>query len=618
MTSVVTKQIIEQLKDDSHPSIVLLDGDWGIGKTHLIENELKPLAELDKAFFGDFHYLSAYGLSKVTEFQDQVASLFLANNTQGSRLVSGLLQHVSSAAQVVGADKSEAGLVQGVASGLSGMVRQGALKNLKDMTIVLDDLERINNIGLIVDILGTCLRFAEQNKLKIIVVANSTAIKDSSKIEKTFSDVIKLTRDTDKLISILKEFYGDSFCSIIEKALTNTIEGVKQINPNINNLRVLKRIVNRILKLFGRIKKIDGIDREASLELVSHQIAGICLYSYAKEYKEVDMVNFFEKCIPSMQAAILSKIAESKDGNSKDLDKELAQKEFDIVFGRYYLTNGNPTIPFCFNNLVPDISDDEFINQLGLPRLKHPIDRLPTSLYSLTDAEFDVAVNALDQLLFNTENVDYYEWVSACDTYDFLAEHHYIDVSEEQALAKLLERLKQENVIDPSSLNKNGSFRRSLRLSEGLRSDEFKVQLQKYINEAKVMKEEEFVQLFYTDWQTAISEKTQEDYTFEPLFHYFDIPKLAKSIEKWAPTSINDFVIFIKKRNSTNYSKLSKAELPSIKELCGQLDELLPKIERRLVKGVLTELRNELQISVSLGDKAIADDIAREESEAES
>jgi hypothetical protein len=617
MASIVTKQIIEQLKDNSHPSIVLLDGDWGIGKTHLIENELKPLVENDEGFWGEFHYLSAYGLSTVTEFQDQVASLYLANNTKGSSLVNNLLQHVSSAAQVVGADKSEAGLVQGLASGLSGMVRQGALKNLKDMTIVLDDLERINNKGLIVDILGTCLRFAEQNKLKVIVVANSAAIEDLSKIEKTFSDVIKLTRNTDELISILKESYGDHFCSIIEKALTVTIESVKRINPHINNLRVLKRIVNRILKLYERIKDITGVDKEASLELLSHQIAGICLYSYGKEYKEIDMVNFFEKCIPTMQAAILANMTGSQGGNSISPDKELVQKEFDIVFGRYYLTNGNPTIPFCFNNLVPQLSDDEIINQFALPRLMHPIDRLSTNLYSLTYEEFDTAVDALDQLLFNTENADYYEWVSGCDTYYFLAEHNYIDISEDQALKKLFERLGQEKVIDPSSLHKNESFRRRLRLSEGLRSEEFKAQLQKYINEANVIKEEEFVQLFYTDWQTAISENTQEDYTVEPLFHNFDISKLAKSIAKWSPTSINDFIIFIKKRNSTSYSTRDNADLSCLKELCSQLDEILPKVIHRLVKGVLTELRNELQISVNFGDEAIAEGKAREKAEAE-
>ncbi|SKC32544.1 hypothetical protein CZ809_02060 [Photobacterium piscicola] len=84
MKNLVTLQIIEQLKDTSHPPIVLLDGAWGVGKTYLIENGIKPQIELDKACFGDFHYLSAYGMRSVTDFQDQVVSLYLSKQKECS------------------------------------------------------------------------------------------------------------------------------------------------------------------------------------------------------------------------------------------------------------------------------------------------------------------------------------------------------------------------------------------------------------------------------------------------------------------------------------------------------------------------------------------------------
>ena len=70
MTNKATQQIIEQLKDSSHPPIILLDGAWGIGKTHLIYNELCPLIESNPQEFGDYHYVSAFGIKSVTEFQD--------------------------------------------------------------------------------------------------------------------------------------------------------------------------------------------------------------------------------------------------------------------------------------------------------------------------------------------------------------------------------------------------------------------------------------------------------------------------------------------------------------------------------------------------------------------
>lgn len=607
MTSVVTQQIIEQLKDDSHPPIVLLDGDWGIGKTHLIENELKPLVETDVSYFGDFHYLSAYGLSKVTEFQDQVASLFLTNHKEGSSVVNGALKHVSTIAKAFGADNSEAGLIQGLMSGASGMVRQGTLNNLSNMTIVLDDLERINDQKLIADILGTCLRFAEHNKLKIVIVANSKAIADNTKLEKTFSDIIKLTRTTNELVNIVKEHYGSSFDPVIEEALTTIIEKVKIINPHINNLRVLKRIVNRICKLRKRIDAIDGIDTNTALRTISHQISGICLYAYAKEYKESDITDFFDKCTETLDTLILEKISDSEGTDNKEFSQKQVRQEFNTVFGWHNSTVSKIIIHYCFSNLIPDLSDEEFIKQLSLPRLTSPIDKL-NNLYLLTEEEFAEGVDVLEKLLFNTQNADYYDWVTGCDTYLFLIENNYVEKEKSQIISALKASLAQRKTIDPSSLNNSGGFRRRLRLNDDLRSEEFKSLLQNYIEDAKHLKDRDFAKLFYADWQTAVLKTNQVDYNFEPLFHYFEQEELLKSILHWSPSAIDKFITFIKGRNNVPYPIIHKTEFPFLDSFIPLLEAKIADVEEKIRKGVLTELSNELKVSLDLGQQTMEQD----------
>ena len=65
------------LTDDSFPPMVLLDGEWGCGKTHFVRKELAPKLEA-KLFPNNQHscsYLSVYGLSSIDDFRNRILSL---------------------------------------------------------------------------------------------------------------------------------------------------------------------------------------------------------------------------------------------------------------------------------------------------------------------------------------------------------------------------------------------------------------------------------------------------------------------------------------------------------------------------------------------------------------
>lgn len=294
MTSNTTLQIIEQLKDSSHPSIVLLDGAWGIGKTHLIENELQPIIKSRNKEFGDYHYISAFGIKSVTEFQDQIVSLYISNQKDGSEYLKTLANYSGKLARLCGSSSDESGIIKGVISGTTGYLRQNAIQNLKDITLVVDDLERLTDEKLIADIMGTCLRFAEQNQIKIIVVANANAFTDKSKVEKSFSDVIRFTRTTDELLTVISQIYDGKLDPMIEDSFFRTLNHARSNNIIINNLRVLQRAINRIIKLTKKIQSIECIDKNRSIEKLTQHIVLITLYCYSNALDRDGFVSIVE------------------------------------------------------------------------------------------------------------------------------------------------------------------------------------------------------------------------------------------------------------------------------------------------------------------------------------
>lgn len=602
MTSLVTQQIIEQLKDESHPPIILLNGDWGVGKTHLIEHELKNEIEASKQDFGDYHYLSAYGMKNVTDFQDQVVSLYLSNQKEGSSYVSAGLEQVGNFARLLGADKSESGLVQGVMSGLTGAVRQSTLQNLSDMTIILDDLERLTDSKTIADILGTCLRFAEHNKkIKIIVVANEDALQDKSKVEKTFSDIIKLSRSSDELISILSEIYTSEFEFTIKVSLQKSLAKFKKLKLNINNLRVLQRSVNRIIKLKNRVDTIEGLDLIQSHQIITQQIIGVCFLIYAKSYTEKDFNDFLDNdsCWNTLKVNVKKILAER---NRKNVDENISEDEQKIldrdsmirtIFDSIGLSKD--IVNFCFTNLLPSYDDDEIVNKLGLPMETSPLDQMIKGyFFNLSEEDFLRGSIELEQFLFNGEGKDYAQWLAACEAYIFFINNNYIEKNKTDELDKLKNILAEGNIIDPLSVG-NGSFSRRHKVPHEINNDEFKSLLGSFVIKSKQHKNEEFRDAFYNNWEQAISDSLN-NYENESFLHNLDATILSEKVMDWKGSDIIEFISFVKARYAvSNARDHYKEEWIFIPQFIDKLKLKQEGISGRLKAGMLYELIQEFE-----------------------
>ncbi|OUS68891.1 hypothetical protein B5G52_18350 [Pseudoalteromonas sp. A601] len=605
MAGKATKQIIEQLKDSSHPPIVLLDGAWGIGKTYLIDNELSPLIESDPQEFGDYHYISVFGIQNVTEFQDQIVSLYISNQKEGSKYLDGLTNLSSKLARMCGADVSEAGVIQGVISGTTGFLRQKAIQNMKDVTLVVDDLERLTDEKLIADIMGTCLRFAENNKIKIIAVANVAALKDKNKIEKSFSDVIKLTRTTEELLTIINQIYNDVLEPAVEKVIFQTINQAQTFNIDINNLRVLQRAVNRIIKLMKRVGDIEEIDQRRSAEMLTQHILLLTLYCYSNKLNWEDFVLILSNTKKWRTHQLTVARARKKDQPQveKLSEEELRQKTlFDQLSS---LLNGLPFIDvlaeYCFTNLVPELSDEEFIKRFQLPRPSNPIDIFKAhTFYSFTtEDEFELGIKQLEELLFTMNNVNWSDWVICCDTYLFMYERGYFENANIPKLTNKLEtRVLEDGVIDLDTVNNSRLNFRDYK-SNQIRTASFEQAINKIYQRSESKHEASITESFLKDWRKTIH-KPQYHIENKPFFHSIDHEKLAGAIAQWTAMEIADFVGFIRKRYLiANHLEKDKLELPAIDQLSMQLELKRKDIPGRLQKGVLKELIVELKNAVT-------------------
>lgn len=607
MTSKVIQQIIEQLKDSSYPPIILLDGDWGIGKTHLINKELKELLESETEEFGDFYYISAFGIQNVSEFQDQVVSLYMSNQEKSSEYIKGVTSFSSKLAQMCGANTSEAGIIQGVISGTTGFLRQKAIENMKNFTLVIDDLERLTNEKLIAEIMGTCLRFAEHNKIKVIAIANVTAFKDKTKVEKSFSDVIKLTRTSEELLNIITD-NNNQMPDSIKKTFFDTIEQAQKDHLNINNLRVLQRAINRVIKLTNKISYIEGIDQNLITKKLTKHIVFLTLYSYTNKLDMDDVKSIVENKQKWLSYSITETIMAQNFDNSKLKKEEFPElnedekRQSELFEQLRSFLNGLPSIAlieYCFTNLVPELNDREFIEQFELPRLATLLDIFKFgSFYNFdSEEEFNDGVNQLKNILFNTDNVNLSDWMLYCDKYLYMNELGYFEGTNISELTKELEvRILKEGVIDLDTaysafLNEKGY------LSHGIKSDSFYSATDELIQRSKSNFNASIMDDFLKNWkQTFDKHRNLIKNEAQPFFHNIDCKKFAEAITQWTTMEIAEFRDFMRERykpyNQLNYDAL---ELPTLELLYQKLDLKRESISGKLKKGILKELVQELK-----------------------
>ncbi|MFA0683453.1 NTPase, partial [Vibrio splendidus] len=176
-----TERIHALLEDRSFPSMVLLDGHWGVGKTYYVKNELQPYL---KNYYPSPYktiYLSLYGVTSLEDFKDRVLSLTYTENKKSSWLTKQGSDLIGSSAQAISGARGVGAALGGVAS----IVKYHYFNRIDNLVLLLDDLERITCEKVRTQVIGECLNLAENKQhIKIVVIGNQDKIGTHADIEK--------------------------------------------------------------------------------------------------------------------------------------------------------------------------------------------------------------------------------------------------------------------------------------------------------------------------------------------------------------------------------------------------------------------------------------------------
>jgi len=260
-------QINAQFTNTILAPVILLDGGWGVGKTHFVTEEY--IKETDR----DCILISLMGITTLQHFHEKLLSQYLLkNNSKQADNASSVLSGVTNTlAKVTGL----APLVESI----SGIAKHTLLNQISNITLIIDDLERVSDSNLRAQILGEvydmCNSNRDRNIQSLVIMNHSMSQLDHSLIEKIFCWHFKYELSMSKAFRI--GFASLNNKTIIESYLTSCLKEIDTFN-----LRVLMRLsesMNQVSSLLESIGE-DKVDIQNSKEHLFKRMIHLSYFYY--------------------------------------------------------------------------------------------------------------------------------------------------------------------------------------------------------------------------------------------------------------------------------------------------------------------------------------------------
>lgn len=212
----ITEILIEYIKEKRYTNAILIDGDWGTGKTFFIKKILlkelkKNVGKKDRCL-----YVSLYGIEDVVQISSKIYAEILVNSVtnffEDKIKKTFIYTGIKLATKLSSTFESWKG------------IRLPSLKdiiNIKNCIIIFDDIERANMD--INKILGYVNDLVEHNEVKAILVANEKEIVENEKYIKIKEKLIGKTIKYAPKLSIV-------YKNILECYIKNNIQLMEYLN----------------------------------------------------------------------------------------------------------------------------------------------------------------------------------------------------------------------------------------------------------------------------------------------------------------------------------------------------------------------------------------------------
>lgn len=374
-------------------NMILIDGEWGIGKSYFVDSVVEKIEEYHKIFvdvllFSDKEQLINHTLNEINTV---LVNAGIRNNSL--RKYRGILKVISESSPIKFGHFLENDSLEIIEKNI-----ENDLEKLgKPIYIIVDNLERVLDKRKIIDILGFLHKVYEissnKTKIKIMTLADSTKILGlenipSDYLDKFFTEKVYLVKvEKNEILNSLIKFIKEENSKFQERidieSFIEAFASFEKIKESIFRLHGYEReFINycrkRILDMDNALKNPRNIEK-----IISDSLREVNNYNYIFKDSEnlqkrifiiqIILSNVYLKFSQSNDSIFLNRetICNFYNNNKKNVDRpRLKEDEFEEVFlleylssymeqNMYYEENELYIISFGFYKIIKRIIDFE-------------------------------------------------------------------------------------------------------------------------------------------------------------------------------------------------------------------------------------------------------------------
>ena len=327
------ESILDYVRSDYTDYAIMINGEWGSGKTYFWNNQVKKKIESLKLNGKKFTtiYMSLYGISNLEEISKKI---FMETSQLMDR---NLRRYMNTNKITTIPEYAKTGIDMANFFGSSsngGRIDYDEFFSTDDKVLCFDDLERANVD--VIDILGYINNFVEHDHIKTIIICNekelSTKIKNSNLEMKTFIATYLLDKqgELNKKDKPMVEKIQDKIEHVFDKAIDYERIKEKLIGETFEYAPQFDYIINGIFMRFEQNRDLIRFLRENTKLIISTfkksgtrnlRILKHALNDFSKIYEEVS--NLYPNTnYRAMQAMLIFTIAVSFEIKAGKITKE--------------------------------------------------------------------------------------------------------------------------------------------------------------------------------------------------------------------------------------------------------------------------------------------------------
>lgn len=638
------KELIESIEDYIRKPYtdyaVMINGEWGSGKTHFWNNKLRQRIENIRNKDGKLYktiYISLYGINSIEEISKKI---FLETNPLMSKT---LKKFVDNADGNVIPEYVKTGIdianLYGAMNTSPNQMDFSKLFSTNDKVLCFDDLERANID--IIDILGYINNYVEHDGIKTILICNEkelaikfknaniemktliatqllkeegVALRDDdneplvakldSKIKSIFDRTNAYERIKEKLIGecfeympeysyilngmIIKYEYNKPLEKFLKMEISTIISTFKKTNTR--NLRVLKHALNDFEKIFDMVK-------ESYPETSDQALRTILMFTIAISFEikvgsEVKQIFTDINCNEEYKSIIYT-------SNMINDQTGYYLREFDT---RYFLNSKDDYRFFKFIEIYvrKRIFDNKVFNQnmkdmsnTNVEKKKDPeyTKLLNGSYWKLQDFDFTILV---EQVLYDVKEgkVPSKEYIKLFAVYKHLVEIGVIRTDMEDIHTKFLvgykAALTNEARKNPNVVDKNEEFDTTDSLIKDFASECNRLKVAIYDNCIR-----EKVSELFKNMAENIDEFYKQilsEFANIPIFEKYDMDVLYSKLENLQNSDLYNLISLLTTRYENN-KELLNLDSSNLKRLATVIEEKTQNEDMTIKKALLGNLR---------------------------